>query len=270
MAVGQDISTPRAPGLCQVLTGLSLGLVIVCLCAGVVDDRMVEGAPAWAKPTKFALSFVVLFATLAWLDGRLSMAWREGRVLQITTRLMGVSMMAEMGYLMYQAALAEPSHYNYATLFNTIMYTVVMFVGALLLVVGIGIYAVVVAKDADADFSPGLRLGVVWGCALSCGLTLVLATYMSGQPTRFVGAPSFDAQTLPLLGWSLEVGDFRPSHFFALHAMQVLPVLGGVLDRCHIAQPTRHMRIAAALYAALTLGLFVQALAGLPLFSLTA
>lgn len=265
MAIGQSAYAPGAPGLCQVLTGLSLGLVVVCVSAGLVDQRMVEGSPAWAKPTKFAMSFVVLFATLAWLERRLSAPWREGQLLRVTTLVMGVAMTAEMAYLMYQAALAEPSHYNYSTPFHTFMYTVVMFAGALILMSGVGIYAYVAAKDATVDLSPGQRTGVIWGFALSFFLTSVLATYMSGQPSRFVGTPPLDAQALPLLGWSLHVGDFRPSHFLSLHAMQALPLIGWGIDRCRSARPERGVRIAAGLYTALTLGLFVQALAGLPI-----
>jgi len=176
-------------------------------------------------------------------------------------------MIAEMGYLMYQAALAEPSHYNYTTPFHTIMYTVVMFAGAVVLVIGVGLYACVAARDTEASLGPGLRAGIVWGFGLSFILTFVLASYMSGQPSRFVGVPPLDAQTVPLLGWSLDVGDFRPSHFLSLHAMQALPLLGLIVDRNRMAEPLRTIRIAAALYTALTLALFVQALGGLPVVS---
>lgn len=255
----------RTASFCQTLTGLSLGLLVVCVSAGVVDDRFVEGAPTWAKPAKFAASFVILFATLAWLETRLSDPWRTGWILQTTTLVMALSMFAEMGYLMYQAALAEPSHFNHATPFHAFMYTVVMFVGALLLVTGIGIFGYAAARDTAADLSPGLRAGVIWGFALSFVFTLVLASYMSGQPTRLVGTPPSDPQTVPFLGWSLNVGDFRPSHFLSLHAMQVLPLLGWALDRYGISNPQFMIRMAALLYATLTLGIFAQALLGLPL-----
>jgi hypothetical protein len=82
-----------------------------------------------------------------------------------------------------------------------------------------------------------------------------------------VGVPSAGAAEIPLLGWSGQVGDLRPAHFLALHAMQVLPLLGWWLDRR--GQPARKtVWTVAAVYAALTLAVFVQALMGLPLVRL--
>lgn len=254
--------------LAVVLTGLSLAILIVCLAAGAVDARLLDGVGVWAKPIKFASSFVVLFATIAWLDARMSVSWRDGWILRTTLAVMGTSMVAEMGYIIFQAAQAEASHFNYATPFHTFMYTVVMFFGALALVAGIGIYGVAAARDAEADLTPGLRAGVVWGFGLSFILTVIVAGYLGGQPGHSVGTPSPDAATIPLLGWSAEVGDLRPAHFLSLHAMQALPLLGWFLDRGLPARAKTGVAIGAAVYMAATFGLFAQALAGYPLIAL--
>jgi hypothetical protein len=72
---------------------------------------------------------------------------------------------------------------------------------------------------------------------------------------------------IPGLGWSGEVGDLRPAHFLALHAMQALPLLGWWLDRR--GQPgTRVLWVVAAVYALATAAVFGQALAGWPLVRL--
>jgi hypothetical protein len=89
---------------------------------------------------------------------------------------------------------------------------------------------------------------------------------MSAGTGHHVGTPSAGAATLPLVGWSAEVGDLRPAHFLSLHAMQALPLLGLWLDRRGAG--ARPVAWAGALYAALTLGVFVQALMGLPLIRL--
>jgi hypothetical protein len=62
------------------------------------------------------------------------------------------------------------------------------------------------------------------------------------------------------------VGDIRPAHFLALHAMQVLPLVGVWFDRNGFGvQPLRWVALA---YAALTAAVFAQALSELPLIRL--
>ena len=73
---------------------------------------------------------------------------------------------------------------------------------------------------------------------------------------------------VPFLGWSGEVGDLRPAHFLALHAMRALPLLGLWLERRGVAAPDRTVAAAGVGYAVVTLAVFGQALMGLPLVGL--
>jgi len=102
---------------------------------------------------------------------------------------------------------------------------------------------------------------------LSAVATLITAGYLSSHGSHFVGTPSEAAAAIPLLGWSAEVGDLRPAHFLALHAMQVLPLLGLWLDRRGRTAAAVLPAVAVG-YAGLTLAVFVQALMGLPLVRL--
>jgi len=231
------------------------------------ETRMVGDAVAWAKPMKFAVSFVVLFATLALVADRLSPAWREGRLLQVTGLVMATAMITEMGYMIFQAAQGKASHFNAATPFEAFMYYTVMAAGAVALTLAISVYAWAVWRDRGVALSPGLRAGLLWGFPLSTVLTLVVAGTMSAGTGHHVGMPLTGA-ALPLVGWSAEVGDLRPAHFFSLHAMQMLPLLGLALDLGGMARPGRVMAVAGIGYAALTLAVFAQALAGLPLIAL--
>ena len=75
---------------------------------------------------------------------------------------------------------------------------------------------------------------------------------------------------VPLLGWSLAVGDLRPAHFLATHAMQILPLLGLWLTRRgHGARTVPVWLAALALFAGVA-WLFRRALAGLPVLALGA
>ena len=267
LVLSRDLPAARAPSLLWSLTAVAAALTLLALVWAPFDPRLIDGTPVWAKPLKFALSFVALFATLALVEDRLSPRWRDGLILRGMTAVMGTAMVLEMGYMIYQAARAEASHFNFSTPFHEIMYVSVMGTGAVLLVLGIAVFGVAAARDRDAALTPGLRSGVTWGFVLSFVLTLIVAGTMSSGTGHHVGTPVLDTR-LPLVGWSAEVGDLRPAHFLSLHAMQALPVLGLLLDRAGTARPGRTVALAGAGYAALTLAVFAQALMGLPLIRL--
>lgn len=268
MTETQYIEQRQPPRLMVLLTIASAVLLLLMLAAGAVDGRLIDGVPIWAKPAKFAASFAVLFATIAWLETRLSPAWRDGRLLWLTRNVMGLMMAVEMAYIIFQAAQAEPSHFNLSTPFHAFMYTVVMFLGAVALVVGIGVYGYAAARDREAALTPGLRWGAALGFMLSFILTFFIAGYIGGNGGSLVGAPSAEAAVLPLVGWSTEVGDLRPAHFLALHAMQALPLLGWVLDKAAVRRATLAVAAGAVVYTALTIAVFAQALSGTPLIAL--
>ncbi|RDC69737.1 hypothetical protein DLJ49_18500 [Rhodovulum sp. 12E13] len=142
------------------------------------------------------------------------------------------------------------------------MYCVVMAVGAVLLVSGLGVSGTRLARGGAARLTPAMRRALALGLWLSCVLTLVTAGVLSSGTSHFVGTPWPDAATLPLLGWSAEVGDLRPAHFLALHAMQALPLAPLLAERLAPAGALRFVGIAAALWVALTAAVF--AVAGCP------
>jgi hypothetical protein len=254
------------PGTLWSLAGLSLALLLGFTLAGALDGRLLAGTNVWLKPAKFAVSFVVLFMTMALVVERLSPAVRQGRLLRTTLAVMVVATVGEMAYIGAQAGRGVHSHFSVSTPFTALMYSL-MRLGAVALVVGIGIVGVLAWRDRSARFAAPLRVAIGIGFVLSAVLTLVVAGYLAGHGSHSVGAPSADGARVPLFGWSLEVGDLRPAHFLALHAMQALPLLGLWLAR-HGREGTALLWAAAAAYFAFTLAIFVQALMGLPLLRL--
>jgi hypothetical protein len=251
-------------------TTLAIVACVLCLVAlmwSLTDPRMLDGAAVWAKPLKFAVSFVMFFATLALVAARLSQPVRDGWPMRIIAWVMAAAFLSEMGYIAYQAARAEQSHFNLDTPFHAFMYGTVMAAGAVALVAGVAAIGWLARRNRDAAFGPATRSGIWLGFAASFGLTMIVAGYMSSTPGHFVGLHPEGAPTVPLMGWSGVTGDLRPAHFAALHAMQVLPLLGLWLDR-RGARGVRAVQIAALAYVALTLALFAQALMGLPLIRL--
>ncbi len=260
-----DLSLPATPRLFRDLTAFAVALTLVTALWGLLDPRLIEGVPVWQKPFKFSLSFVVLFATLHWLDLRLSPFVRDTRLYRGTGVAMGVAMLSEMGWILWQAAHGRASHFNYDTPFEALMYGTVMLIGALALVAGIGAIGWQAGRDDGARLGPATRTGVVQGFLISAGVTLVVALTMSATG-RHVGVHPEGGAVVPLFDWSGVVGDLRPAHFLSLHAMQVLPLLGLALD--WLKAPGRWVSLAAMAYVALTLAVFVQALMGQPLLRL--
>ncbi|GAA0785758.1 hypothetical protein E1180_17795 [Roseibium denhamense] len=254
------IETRAHVRLSAALTGFSIALAVLASAAHIADPRLLDGVPVWAKPFKFSVSFAALFATFLWLENRLSQSWRNGWVVTITISVMAICFAAEMSYIFYQAGLAEASHFNTSTPFHTFMYQVVMFLGALTLIVGIAVYGAAAALDKNADLPPGIRQGVIWGFGLSFLLTLIVAGYMGANESNHVGIPGPGTGKIPVAGWSLSGGDLRPAHFLALHAMQVLPVIGWLADRYKPRRAQRFVILAALGYSLLTMGVFAAAL----------
>ncbi len=255
---------------------LFAGLSAVAVAGLVVDDRLFNGVAVWAKPLKFALSFVMFFATIALVTDRLSAAVRGGLAVRLIVLVLIAASVFETGYIFLMAGRGEASHFNDSSALTSLMYSL-MGAAIAVFMLAVGVLGVVVGRDRGAAFGPGLRAGVALGFLASMVLTMLIGFTLGGNGGHFVGVPEPGARVLPLFGWSASVGDLRPAHFLALHAMQALPLLGWMLDRAGVvrgqAQPVRGhlwLGLGLAVYVALTLAVFGQALAGLPLIALSA
>lgn len=261
-----DTSLPvhrtEAPSQFRTLTVVAIVLIALTVLWGFVDARTIDGVPVWMKPLKFALSFAVLFGTIALVETRLSATTLAGRPLRIVGWIMAAAFLSEMAYMMYQAGRAEPSHFNVSTPFNRLMYEIVMAAGAVSLVLGTAVIGWIVKRDTRADLTPALREAIWLGFLLTFVLTMITAGTLSNWGGHFVGIHPEGAPTLPLFGWSGVTGDLRPAHFAALHSMQALPLVA--LWRNSV----RTVRIAAVAYVLVTAAVFAQALLERPLVPL--
>ena len=122
----------------------------------------------------------------------------------------------------------------------------------------------------------GLLAGLL-GMAVAVLMTVLPsdqgATLASGGASAVVGAHSVGAADggpgLPIVGWSTAAGDLRVAHFFGIHAMQALPLLGLLLlcfgpQRLSMGERARLTRSGGGGWIALTLLLTWQALRGQP------
>jgi hypothetical protein len=237
---------------------------LVLLPGYYLDNRLLNNAPIWAKPIKFGLALAMHFITLAILAQQLERGRRTGMLLTFFVYLAVVSMVFEQGYITIQAARGRHSHYNNDTPFAELMYNF-MGIGAVNLILVSFILGFLIWRYGNKDNS-GFRLGSILGLILGSVLTLIYGMTMGNAPSHLVGE-AVNNSTVPLLGWSREVGDLRIPHFIATHLMQILPLLGLLLDKYRLS-PKFIISLTTSLLVVTSVVFFDWALMGKAVFSI--
>jgi hypothetical protein len=231
----------------------------------LLHPQSFNGIDAYVKPLKFQLSLGLYLLCLAWLRTCLSERGRQHWMAVFTSAVPTVAAFGEMLYILWRAAQGEGSHFNVASAAASMAYAL-MGIGALLLVFASGVLAWLLRRHAVADLNAAWLASLRWGLWLTMILGGVVGMVLSSQPSHWIGGVGSDAAGLPLTGWSRTGGDLRVAHFLGIHAMQILPLLGWWFARRQpVPQALHSVRTAAAIYTALTLATFAQALAGVPL-----
>jgi hypothetical protein len=240
-------------------------LHVVALLATVVlllsDDRTVLGINTWIKPMKFMASIAVYLWTIAWFTRYVR---RPRWAMKTVSIVISVAIVIESACILLQAARGTRSHFNFMTDFDAAIFQTMG------VMIGINLLMVVVVFFLFSK--PTVRLPPAYLLGIRSGIALFLVGggiggYMIVQGGHTVGAADGGAG-LPLLNWSTVGGDLRVAHGAALHAMQILPLVGFGLSRLRRVPgklPRLALMVAAAgVYAALVYALFRQALAGQP------
>lgn len=236
------------------------GLLLCGLVGMVVDHRAILGINAWIKPVKFDLSVMVYAATIAWMLAQLP---RFRRLRTFVGWGIGVAMIFENGIISMQSLRGVRSHLNFATVFDSISFAVMgllILLNTLLVAVLLGMYCARRLEMTTA-LAWGVRLGLV---ALLVGSAE--GFYMvAGVKGHTVGAAD-GTPGLPFVNWSRSFGDLRVAHFFALHALQAMPLFGWWVGRAGWGKTAQVGAIGGFFvgYMALVGWLFERATAGVP------
>ena len=231
----------------------------------LADSRLLDGANVWAKPMKFSISIALHFATLAAVMHYLSTSMQTSVLLIGLAVASVIAAIGEVGYIAIQAARMQASHFNVGTPFYAVMYSL-MALGAVVLVVASGGVGIAAAVDGQSTLSAPVRLAVAIGLIGGSVLTLLTAFRLGGNMSHHIGIEAAGALRMPITGWSLTVGDLRPSHFFATHMMQAVPLFGFMVARLlPSGLAVTAVLLAAAAWTTVTLVLFSIGLSGRPL-----
>lgn len=96
----------------MVLVSMMAVLAVVAVVGILVDPRVLTGAPIWLKPFKFAVSFVLYGATLAWM---LSLLPRRSRAVERAVVVIVAVAVVENAVIVGQVVRGQTSHFNDST-----------------------------------------------------------------------------------------------------------------------------------------------------------
>jgi hypothetical protein len=204
---------------------IMLVCAIVALVVAVFDDRLVRGANLWFKPIKFMVSTAAFALTTAWLMGLLEPVQRHSTLMQGMAWVLIITAAFEVIYITGAAALGGESHHNTGTPLKAAMFSL-MAVAAVALTATQAVVAWAIWRSAPVAPLPVAAHAVIIGLVLTWLLGTASGFLLGGKQP-----PAFSQGALPLIGWHLGGGDGRPAHFLGLHAHQLLPFLGFVLQR---------------------------------------
>lgn len=239
-------------------------IALPVLLAQLIDPRTIQGVNVWVKPAKFLVSVGVFAVTTAWFFGYVRPERRSAPMLRAIIAVLILAGSFELIWIGWQASQGLASHFNNDTPFFAMMYALTGVFAVLLVSTTLPLAWEIARRSAPGltgDFAAAVVIGLLLTFLLGGGL----GGYMSQQLGHSVGA---EGGHVPMFGWNRGGGDLRVAHFFGIHAQQAIPILGALA-----AGAATHVRWAvvlggSALYAALTIAVFVQATAGKPLLGL--
>ena len=225
-----------------------------------IDSRLFNGVSVWEKPAKFFLSLSLQMATLACGLSLLPANDRQAPAIRIASLVFLAAAIGEMAYITFRAARGEASHFNETTTIAWLLFAL-MGLGAVMLSAVTSFIGWRILRRAPASslaFAAGL------GFILAGVLAVMFGGYMAQHGAHWVGGDPSDATGLPFFHWSTTGGDLRVAHFFGLHIMQVLPVLGFLFRDFSLPQARSLIGLGAIIWVGLTILTFFQAISGLP------
>ena len=249
----------RDPLLFWIGAGM-LFMLVVCVLVSIGDQRLILGLNPWIKPMKFLTSITIFLWTVAWF---MPETRPDGHGRNIVRWTIGPAMLIEIACIILQSARGTTSHFNHQSPLDDMIFGVMgltIFVNTIAMIV----FLAIIRRD-----TPPNRAGYIWGIRLGVAIFLLASfegAVIVGNDAHTVGAPDGGAG-LPFVNWSTTHGDLRIAHFFGMHAMQALPLLGFFLDKARA--PARNLVIAVSIvWLAVMGGLLMIALQGKPLLML--
>jgi hypothetical protein len=240
---------------------LELMLMVVLLTLLPFDTVQVGGRYRLIKPLNFSMSMAMYLATVVILLDHLraSMWWKK-----VISWGISICILTAITCITMQAVRGTTSHFNNSTPFDSTVSSLMDIVdplnSAFVLVL------LIFALQSRYNVSRSSQLGIVFGIILFLAGSVIGGVMVAHGQSVVGAAPG--GPGLPVVNWSTTGGDFRVAHFLGIHALQVLPMSGWLIERLKDlpgrAKPTAVVAVSAG-YVVLMGFVFMQAINGVPL-----
>lgn len=267
--VRQFLARLRATDPLLFYVGLVLQSLVVpfAMVAVAVSHRFGQGVvDPWIKPTKFALSLSALLWTVSPMLFALRLTESVRRVARGVLAAGAGTELALVAAQAYRGSLRSTPAAPIDTLLRDGAAAAISSISAVCLWMTVLWFIRGRATVEDRALRAAVRGGLVIFM-----LGSAIGGFMLGRGSQTVGATP-GGHTLPFINWSATGGDIRVSHFLAIHAIQILPLMAvavrGVWPDLSVVRRTHVARLAGVVLFVIVMGTFVQALTAHPLFSI--
>jgi hypothetical protein len=219
------LALSRSSQFLVVYAALMVLALAVTYLVSLGDTQTLRGVGIWAKPMKFMAATALFAATTVWLvslvdqrrDRATDQLIDQTRAFKGVTWLIVVTSLFEVAYITFRATQGEASHYNTSDPVRAILFGV-MAVAAVGLTASQAWLAWIIWRMRPAGRVSVITLSVLIALVMTFALSTV-SGFMLGASQPPAGAG------MPITGWHW-YQDLRPSHFLAVHAQQLIPLLG--------------------------------------------
>jgi hypothetical protein len=236
--------------------------LVLAICLGLyatINTVEVLGINSMIKPIKFALSTWVYAWTMAYL---LFYVNNQNRVKWYSI-LATIVMLYENGVITIQAFRGKLSHFNQTELLGGILYALmgimIVWLTTATLVISVR-FILQKSYSINKTFALSIKIGLLFFVIFS-----FFGGYMSVINSHNIGGKIGEVG-LPLLNWSTLFGDLRVAHFFGIHSLQIIPILGYYTSKriTNEKNATSIIWIGSIVYLAFICFAMMQALEGIP------
>jgi hypothetical protein len=250
---------------------LHLFALACCILLAIFDTRQILGINRWIKPMKFLISSTIFLWSVGWfMEDTKEAIWKR----RIVRYSIALAMLVENFFVLLQAARGTTSHFNNSSPFDAIVF------GLMGLVIVYNTFVMMLFFSILRTDTPPKYAGYLWGIRMGV-LIFIVASWQGfvivANNAHTVGAPDGGAG-LPFVNWSTTAGDLRIAHFIGLHALQILPLLGLLIDRSRnrsssdeplgSSTPRNIVVVTAVFWLAIMGAMLLMALRGMPLLRL--